>query len=359
MRAKKTLVTVIGLLVGAALLASTAAASPLTTTATATVKATDYSQRAHWLALPTGSAKRVAVFYFYPTAYAKTPGGPIICAVNDAGMMEGAQVAFTRQATAFRTFANIYAPYYRQVDATYQLGLLPAQQDKIIRGAPGIDGIAAFKYFIKHYDRGRPFILAGHSQGSAVLKYLLSDYMKAHPAVCKRMIAAYVVGQSITPTYLAQNPHLKFAKGANDTGVIVSWNTEAATVDGTNPVILPHGIAINPITWTRGQTVASAAQNLGSIELNPATGGTPVLNANGTIERVMNLADARVNKTKGVVICSTVDATQPPYFRPGGFPQGVLHTFDYPLYFFDIRANAANRARHFFASHKGFRAGRA
>jgi hypothetical protein len=363
MRAKKTLVTVIGLLVGAALLASTAAASPLTTTAKATVKATvkatDYSRRAHWLALPTGAPKRVAVFYFYPTSYVAQAGDPIICAVNDAGMMAGAQVAFTRQATAFRTFADIYAPYYRQVDATYQLGLLPAQQDKIIRGAPGIDGIAAFKYFIKHYDHGRAFILAGHSQGSAVLKYLLSDYMKAHPAVYRRMIAAYVVGQSITPAYLAKNPHLKFAKGANDTGVIVSWNTEAATVDGTNPVTLPNGIAINPITWTRGQTVASAAQNLGSIELNPATGGTPVLNANGTIERVMNLADARVNKTKGVVICSTIDPAQPPYFTPGGFPQGVLHTFDYPLYFFDVRANAHARVEHYFASHKGFRGGRA
>jgi hypothetical protein len=240
------------------------------------------------------------------------------------------------------------------VDATYQLGLLPAQQDKIIRGAPGIDGIAAFEYFIKHYDHGRPFILAGHSQGAAVLKYLLSDYMKAHPAVYKRMIVAYVVGQSITPAYLAKNPHLKFAKGPNDTGVIVSWNTEAATVDGTNPVILPNGIAINPITWTRGQAVASAAQNLGSIELNPATGGTPMLNANGTIERVMNLADARVDKTKGVVICSTIDPAQPPYFRPGGFPQGVLHTFDYPLYFFDVRANAHARVEHFFAGHKGF-----
>jgi hypothetical protein len=27
----------------------------------------------------------------------------------------------------------------------------------------------------------------------------------------------------------------------------------------------------------------------------------------------------------------------------------VLHPFDYPLYFFDVRANAANRAAHFFA----------
>jgi hypothetical protein len=162
------------------------------------------------------------------------------------------------------------------------------------------------------------------------------------------MIAAYVVGYSITPRYLSQNPILKFATGASDTGVIVSWNTEAPTVAGTNPVLLPGGLAINPITWTRSQTEATAKQNLGSIELNPAT-GTPVLNNDGTVKRVMGLADARVNKAKGVVICSTVNAANPPYYTPGGFPMGVLHPFDYPLYYFDIRANAANRVERFFA----------
>jgi hypothetical protein len=164
------------------------------------------------------------------------------------------------------------------------------------------------------------------------------------------MIAAYVVGYSITPRYLAEHPFLKFAKGRNDTGVIVSWNTEAPTVAGKNPVLLPGGLAINPITWTRKQTVAPAAKNAGSIELDPAT-GTPVLNANGTIKRFRDLADARVSKAKGVVICSTVDAADAPYFNSHGFPMGVLHTFDYPLYFFSVRANAADRVAHYFAKY--------
>jgi hypothetical protein len=33
-----------------------------------------------------------------------------------------------------------------------------------------------------------------------------------------------------------------------------------------------------------------------------------VLNSHGAIKRVMGLADARVDKAKGVVICSTVNA---------------------------------------------------
>jgi hypothetical protein len=68
-----------------------------------------------------------------------------------------------------------------------------------------------------------------------------------------------------------------------------------------------------------------------------------LLDENEAIKRVMNLADARVDKANGVVICSTIDPANPPYFTPGGFPMGVLHSFDYPFYCSDIRENAANR----------------
>jgi hypothetical protein len=185
-----------------------------------------------------------------------------------------------------------------------------------------------------------------------VLRYLLSSYMKTHPRVYGRMIAACIVGQSITPQYLAANRHLKFARGASDTGVIVPWHTEAPTIPGPNPVVLPGGIAINPITWTTKPTVASAEQNPGSIELD-ATTGRPLLNRQGRILRVMNLADARVDRRKGVVVCSTVPADQAPYYNANGFPKGVLHSFDYPLYFFSVRANAEARADHFLAGHPG------
>jgi hypothetical protein len=255
--------------------------------------------------------------------------------------MEGAQAAFSRQAMAFDPSANLYAPYYRQLDAMYQLALPAAQQEQNIQREPLVDVTAAFEYYLQNYNHGRPFILAAHSQGSAVLRDLLSGYMKDHPDVYKRMIAAYVVGQSITSEYLAQNPHLKFATGPDDTGVILSWNTEAPVVNGTNPITMPGGIAINPITWTTGEATATAAQNLGSIQLNPKT-GRPELDANGQIQRIMGVADARVDKKRGVVICSTVDQAN----------KGVYHSYDYPFYFFDVRANAANRIERYLAGHK-------
>ena len=339
------LLGVVAALLGSALPAAAAAAP---------AKPTDYRQRSHWLYLPGKSVKykRVAVFYVYPTAYSRTPGGPIYAAIDDPGMVKGAQVAFQRQATAFRTVGDIYAPYYRQIDATYQLSLPFAQQKKNIAGIPSSDVFAAFTYFVRHFDHGRPYILVGHSQGSAVLANLLAKYMKAHPAVYARMIAAYVPGYPIQHSYLRQHPFLKFARGAGDTGVIASWNTEAPTLVAPSPVVQPGAIAINPITWTRKQTEASATRNRGSIELDPATGGTPFLNADGTIKRFTDVADARVSKAKGVVICSTIDAAEPPYFNSHGFPMGVLHTFDYPLYFFSVRANAALRVEHYLARHQ-------
>jgi pimeloyl-ACP methyl ester carboxylesterase len=344
MLARRFLLLTAAVVTGLALLASAAAAAPL--------KPTDYQQRSHWLCLPAKNVKkkRVDVFYLYPSGYERVPGGPLICPVDDPQMMAAAAVAFQRQATAFRTIANIYAPYYRQADAASRAKMPQKEQVKVVAGAPTVDGIAAFKHFIKHFNHGRPFILVGHSLGSNVMANLLAQYMGSHPRVYKRIIAAYVVGYSITPRYLKQHPFLKFARGARDTGVIVSWNTEAPTVAGKNPVLLPGGLAINPITWTRKQTEAPAAKNPGSIELDPAT-GTPVLTARGKIKRFRDLADARVDKAKGVVICSTIPWQDPPYFTPGGIPMGVLHVFDYSLYFFSVRANAAARTAHFFGAH--------
>lgn len=308
----------------------------------------DYSQTANWLALSSSPNKDVDVFYVYPTEYKKaTSSDPDFCAIDNPTMVQGAQTAFQRQATAFAPYANIFAPYYRQVDATYQLSLPFDQQDENIRKVPGPDVLAAFEYYLRHYNNGRPFILAGHSQGSAVLKYILSGYLKSHPDVYQRMIAAYVVGQSITPQYLTQNPHLKFATGSSDTGVIVSWNTEAPTTTITNPVTEPGGIAINPITWTLGEDTADASQNLGSLQLDST--GLPVLDQYGEILRVTGLADAQVDQAKGVVICSTVNPAD--YSLSNA--DGIYHVFDYPFYFFNIRQNAAGRIEQYFSEQSG------
>jgi len=308
--------------------------------AASTPTATNYSQAVHWLSLP-DMTKPVDVFYLYPTAWQKvSPTDPNINQIDNASMQIGSNAAFARQATAFETVGNIYAPYYRQADAVYNLTLPTlAEREQVIAGIPTLDAVAAFDYYIKHYNNGRPFILAGHSQGSNILLNILSDYMKVNPALHDRMIAAYVIGYSVTDAYLSKNPHLKFATGPDDTGVIISYNTQSPTVAaGANPVVLDGALAINPISWNRDETVAPVSQGLGSF--------MPV---SGIFSHVPQYADAAVDKAKGVLICSTADEAALHALSPA-FVSGVYHSFDYPFYYYNLRANAANRAAHFLSS---------
>jgi len=299
-------------------------------------KATDYANPSHWISVPVVVDKKVDVFYLAPTAWQKIDANaPNICEINDPTLLIGATAAFGRQATAFTPVGNLYAPYYRQAD------LSPIEREKVIGGVPTQDAVAAFDYYLQHFNKGRPFILAGHSQGSNILSNLLAGYMKQHPEVQARMVAAYVIGYSVTGEYLAKNPHLKFATGPDDTGVIISYNTESPdVVPGTNIVTTAGGIAINPISWTRDETLAPAAKNLGSI-----------MPADGVFVQVAHFADARVDKTKGVVICAAADADK--LFRPGSFVKGVFHSYDYLFYYYNLRQNAANRVEKYFDKRKG------
>jgi L-amino acid N-acyltransferase YncA len=64
-------------------------------------------------------------------------------------MLRGSKAAYNRQATAFETVGDIYAPYYRQADATYSLSLPLEDQQELVAGIPKEDVFAAFDYYIK------------------------------------------------------------------------------------------------------------------------------------------------------------------------------------------------------------------
>jgi hypothetical protein len=302
-------------------------------------QATDYSKPEHWLSLHYSAVKDVDVFYIYPTSWQNDPkvpnekNAPHVCRIDNPSMLIGSKEAFESQATAFETVGNIYAPYYRQVDAGYALSLGIEKRDELLQGIPKTDVFTAFAFYIKHYNKGRPFFLVSHSQGSLLTGFLLSEYMKENPEVYKRMIAAYAIGYSITKDFLAKNPHLKFAEGPADTGVIISYNTEAPTIEGTSPLVLPGAIAINPITWTREEIPATVEQNLGSR-----------IDFNGTYVDKLKYADARVDKKRGVVICNVDPTTLPTKTH---WAKGIYHTHDYGLYYYNLRENAATRTNKF------------
>ncbi len=293
--------------------------------------ATDYSDANHWLRAPGGDMP-VDVFYLYPTAWRPAPGDGLVCDIDNPSMLAGAPGVYAQTATAFEPFANVYAPLYRQADAAATLGMAPAAAEALLRETPLADATAAFEHYLEHYNHGRPFILAGHSQGSNVLLYLMDTYLKDHPEVRERMIASYIVGYSVTQAYLDANPHLSFGTGEGDTGVILSWNTEAPGVTG-NPVALPGAVAINPLTWTRGGEKAGVEYNLGSLDVSDP--------ANSRIVSP-GIANAQIDLKRGVLVCDSVNPNE--YSLGPPFPLGAFHGSDYPFYYVNIMRNALLRS---------------
>jgi hypothetical protein len=303
-------------------------------------QATDYSKNKNWLSLPVNGTKNADIFYLYPTAWYKQDAAePNFCALDHPVMLLGSQGAFERQATAFETVGNLYAPYYRQADAAYTLTLPPAERWAVIDSIPAKDAIAAFDHYIKNYNNGKPFILVGHSQGAQVLLILLNKYMSEHADVYARMVCAYVIGYPVTAEFMNANPHLKFAEGADDTGVIVSYNTQSPSVaPGANIVMANDiGLVINPINWKRDETHATAEESLGS---------NMPLDAQGNFGLIPNFADARINLAKGVLECTSVDENAM-YQISGAMGPGVYHSFDISFYYYNLRENAENRINRF------------
>ena len=295
-----------------------------------TVTAIDYSDEDNWMYL-SEATKDVDVFYVYPTEYVDdSEGAPIFAAIDEPAMRLPAMRTSLVQATAFEDVANVYAPFYRQCNMAALAKMSMEDREAAFTSVPKSDVFAAIDYYFEHLNGGRPFILAGHSQGSIMQSFVLAEYMKAHPEYLKRMIAAYVIGFSITEDYLKDNPHLKFAERADDTGVIISYNTEAAGNEN-NIVVLPGAISINPINWKRDETYASAEESLGGYIFNEET---------GLPEDYPHAADAKIDLKRGVII-TTTKAVAPetfPLFGPGSF-----HENDYPLFYYNIKANAATR----------------
>lgn len=310
--------------------------------------ATDYSIAKHWLSLPSSVEIKhdVDVFYLYPTSWVKvdTVNEPNVCAIDNPLMLAYSKGAFIRQATLFETAANIFAPYYRQADADYTFSLPEDEQQKLIGGIPATDAVAAFDYYIRNFNDGRPFILAGHSQGSNVLLYVLSDYMKDNPDVYERMIAAYVIGYSVTQDFLTAN-NLKFAEGPDDTQVIISFNTEASAIATGNPVVKEGALVINPITWTLDETLATSDQNLGG---RIADGLGNVIDPYPFMK--YGYANAQINMSRGSLICSNYDSIVKD-IAPGpktSLAQGVYHSYDYMFYYYNLQQNAMSRIQEYW-----------
>ena len=194
----------------------------------------------------------------------------------------------------------------------------------------------------------KPFFLAGHSQGAAVVEALLAGYFKQHPEYYSRMIAAYPIGYAVTTDYLEKNPHLKFAEGADDTGVIVSYNTEGAENKSQyNVVVAPSGsLSINPINWKRDATPATFAENKGSLLVTDYVSFYDEIQEKGVDAAIAahstdGLADATLDTERGVLVTNADAAFC--HEATSVFGTASYHSFDWLFFAANLKENVAVR----------------
>ena len=83
----------------------------------------------------------------------------------------------------------------------------------------------------------------------------------------EKLVAAYLIGFSVTDRDLGVNPFLKIAQSENDTGVIITYNTGTTKYKKPLPIILPGTYCVNPLNWKTTCEYASSEEHLGAVFL--------------------------------------------------------------------------------------------
>jgi hypothetical protein len=288
--------------------------------------APDYAHKASWLALPDNPDQyAVDVFWVYPTI--NCDATQWLMPITDKILCTKAANTLTTQASVFSIQANLYAPFYRQMNMA-GLGLPEKDRDTIMSYGKQ-DVWHALNHYLKHSNKGRPFILAGHSQGSNILTDLMIDHW-GKLRVEKRLVAAYLIGWSVTPEDLKTNPALEICKSATQTGCIITYNTMAPGKQEDAPTRIPGTFVVNPLTWSTTDKKGAAAMNLGSAFFHDD--GTVLIRPGFTSAQIVDCGLV-VEPADPSLLASPMST----------FPQGVYHPFDYALFYKNLMANVAER----------------
>lgn len=294
-------------------------------------QAPDYGLVENWSALPfrndaadalpkdeywiSDSLKNVDVFYVHPTMYQK---GPYWNASLDMHKINRKvdKYPVRLQASVFNASCRVYAPRYRQ--AVVKVFYEPSEDGEKSLEFAYQDVKRAFKYFLKYYNHGRPFIIAGHSQGTHHTRRLLQEMIDT-TELRKQLVAAYIIGFTVN-NEMYQN--LNICAHPEETGCYVTWMSYK---EGFVPNGSWHKTtqSLNPLTWT-----LDTAQ-----EIRPEYNSTVVFNPRKIRKRRMAV---RIKDLGGQVLWVE---TKAPWIRL----LKDLHVTDYALFWMDIRRNVKTR----------------
>ncbi len=296
-----------------------------------TEAAPDYSDAANWAYLETESVNKTAdVFFICPSVYG---GSDDACnmSLSDAETKESFVGAINMEKGIYDADSRFFAPYYRQIGLNvYEMP--EADREPWLETAYA-DVRDAFLYYMENYNEGRPIVLAGFSQGADMCLRLMKDLFDDE-SLADQLVACYAIGWRITEEDVQEYPQLKMASGEKDTGVIVSFNSEAENI--TDSLMIPAGTktyAINPLNWKTDSTPADRSLNLGAC----------FTDYSGEITtEIPELTGAYIDETRGALKVPDVS----PEDYPAGlsiFTDGVYHLYDYQFFYRNLQENVQVR----------------
>lgn len=298
----------------------------------------DYSKPDTWAALPDKKdsadqtpnpdfadlqrSSKVDVFFLHPTTYLGKKGeNQWNAPIDDLGLNKKTdESSIKNQASIFNGAGRVYAPRYRQAHFENYFTKDTVNAKRAFQLAY-LDVKAAFEYYLKHYNNGRPIILAAHSQGTTHAASLLKDFFDGKP-LQDQLVAAYLVGMPISNDYF---DNIKVCETPEDTGCFCTWRTWKKghfpkSHQGENNIAVT-----NPLNWKTDSSYASKQLNEGSVLRKFEKSFYP------------GITDAKIED--GVLWI-----TKPKF--PGSFLIRFknYHIADYNLYYVNVRKNAQLRA---------------
>ncbi|MCA0364340.1 MAG: DUF3089 domain-containing protein [Bacteroidetes bacterium] len=308
----------------------------------------DYAQASSWLTLPTKIdmadklpkgkhnlkdfqfQAQVDVFYIYPTIYTQQPANQYIWNASclDSDLNERIEkTAVYNQASVFNGLAKIYTPLYRQAHYT-AFTTSDTTSAKQALDLAYSDVKKAFEYFLEKYNHNRPFIIAGHSQGTLHAIRLLQEYVD-NKDLQQRLVTAYLVGMPVNDEMFI---NLKLMTEPNQTGGYLSWNTFSKDYF---PPYYENGLhlaqCINPVTWRADALWSMKSWHKGTLGIKSKL--SP------------NIISCKIEK--GILWIKKPDIPGKAFLN-----EKIWHFADYNLFWMDIRENVALRTNQYFLNNK-------
>lgn len=273
----------------------------------------------------------VDVLFFYPTTYtgSKRYENQWNADVNDSKTNKKTDAsAILFQASIFNGVGRVFAPRYRQAHLNVFFNKKKLKSGKAALAVAYTDIEAAFDYYLKNWNEGRPFIIAAHSQGALHAMNLIKAKIEGTP-LSSQLVAAYIVGWPVRKDFFNTFQPCRQPDQTNCFCSWRTWNREFALEQKNADKFLSDILCTNPLCWTttEGQYVPKT-ENLGGV-IRP-------------FEKVYpEVVDAEIYR--GILL-----SRKPKFKGSFLFRRKNYHIGDLNLYYMNVRKNTHTRVDAYF-----------